>query len=152
MSSQPLFFIDTNVLIYARDERFPDKQRAAQGWMATLARQDRAIVSPQVIGEFINAILKNRAVPRDEITSSLQAIWPFMRGATTDDIMAHAWALRAKTGFQWWDCVILANAAALKCDCLLSEDYQNGRTIDGVTIVDPFSAHPDDILKTLKAS
>lgn len=46
--------------------------------------------------------------------------------------------LREETGFQFYDSLIVAAALQLGCSTLLSEDLQDGRTLDGLVIRNPF--------------
>lgn len=142
-------FVDTNVLIYARDDRFPDKQAAAARWIRELGARNLGVVSPQVLGEFHNAVLKGRVViDLGEARRSAQALEDWSFGQTDLDLIAAAWSLRLRTGFQWWDCLILASAIAAGCRYLLSEDYQHDRTIDGITIINPLIVDPATVLGT----
>src|SRR5262245_42943325 len=50
--SVELVFVDTNVLVYARDARYPDKQQRAEDWMARLWRQRTGRLSVQVLQEY----------------------------------------------------------------------------------------------------
>ncbi|MCJ2012119.1 PIN domain-containing protein [Methylobacterium sp. J-076] len=143
----PRVFIDSNVFLYARDERFPEKQACARRWLEVLAAREAAVVSPQVLGELHNTLLRGKVrVPADEVRRTTLAIEPWSHGATDLELVATAWSLRAQTGFQWWDCVILASAIRAECRFLLSEDFQHGRQVEGTTIVDPFQAGPETIL------
>ena len=69
-------------------------------------------------------------------------------GATpiNSDIVWAARRIRASFGYSWWDCLLLASALELGCKYFLSEDLQDGQTIEGLTIVDPFAHSPDQIL------
>ncbi|MER2196950.1 PIN domain-containing protein [Methylobacterium brachiatum] len=143
----PRVFIDSNVLLYARDDRFPEKQERARLWLATLSARNTAVVSPQVLGEIHNALLRGRIrVAADEVRRTTLAIETWSHGATDLELIASAWSLRAQTGFQWWDCVILGSAIRAGCRYLLSEDFQHGREVEGITIVDPFQAGPETIM------
>ena len=44
-------------------------------------------------------------------------------------------------GLQLYDVMIAAAALASECDILLSEDLQEGMSIEGLTVINPFS-HP----------
>jgi len=44
----------------------------------------------------------------------------------------------ADHGWSFWDAMIWATAKRAGCRLLISEDGQNGRTLGGVTIVNPF--------------
>jgi len=140
-------FVDTNVLLYARDDRYPDKQRAAVHWLATLAHREALIVSPQILGEFHNAILRGRVgVDEAEMRRVIAALQPFSHGTTDLELIAQAWTIRKETAFQWWDCVILAAAIRAGCRYLLSEDYQHDRTVRGTTILNPFTVGPEAVM------
>ncbi len=139
-------FVDTNVLLYARDDRYPDKQSAAALWLATLAQREALVVSPQILGELHNAVLRGKIrVDEGELQRTTAALQPFSHGATDLELIARAWRIRKETGFQWWDCVILAAAIRAGCRYLLSEDYQHGRTIHGTTILNPFTVGPEAV-------
>ena len=140
-------FVDTNVLIYARDARFPEKQAVAISWLRVLGDRNLAVLSPQVVGEFHNAVLKKRILADlDEVHGSAMLFAEWASGQTDLALIGKAWSLRQDTGYQWWDCVILASALEAGCRYLLSEDYQHGHTIDGVTILNPFRTDPTAIL------
>lgn len=140
-------FVDTNVLFYARDDRVPAKQDAARRWLVALGDRSAGVVSPQVLGELHNAILRRKvALSPEQAQSISEALAPWCHGATDLELIAAAWHLRTATGYQWWDCVILASAIGAGCRYLLSEDYQHGHTVEGTTIISPFRVDPDDML------
>jgi predicted nucleic acid-binding protein len=140
-------FVDSNVLLYARDDRFPAKQERARLWLAALSARNLAVVSPQVLGEVHNILLRGKIrVAADEVRRTTLAIESWSQGATDLELIASAWSLRAQTGFQWWDCVILGSAIRAGCRHLLSEDFQHGREVESITIVDPFRADPETIM------
>jgi hypothetical protein len=47
------WFVDTNVLIYAIDERFPDKKEKADLWLRELGRREAIVLSAQSLNNFI---------------------------------------------------------------------------------------------------
>jgi predicted nucleic acid-binding protein len=51
-----------------------------------------------------------------------------------------------RTGYSWWDCLLLASAIELGCTHFLSEDLQDGRSLQGLTILSPFAHSPREIL------
>lgn len=48
-----------------------------------------------------------------------------------------------------WDALILAVAAENRCRVLLSEDFQDGFTWRGVTVINPFAASVSPLLSGL---
>lgn len=139
-------FVDTNVFLYARDDRFPEKQTLARHWLALLAARGLIVVSPQVLGEIHAVILRGRLpIDPEEARRTSLSLEGWSQGETDLDLIGDAWALYEQTRFQWWDCVILAAAIRTGCRFLLSEDYQHGREVEGTTIVNPFRATPETI-------
>ena len=139
-------FVDTNVFLYARDDRFPEKQARAQLWLDILTKREAAVVSPQVIGEIHNVVLRGKLpISADAARRTTRALESWSFGATDLELIQQAWAVREETAFQWWDCVILAAAIQAGCLYLLSEDFQHGRTVHGTTILNPFSVGPEAV-------
>ncbi len=146
MATADLVFVDTNVFLYARDDRYPAKQARAVEWLDTLVERDAVVVSPQVIGEIHHVVLRGKLALRpDEARRMTRALETWCSGATDLDVIRAAWTLRDQTAFQWWDCVILAAAIRAGCRYLLSEDYQHGRTVRGTTILSPFIVGPEAV-------
>ncbi len=56
--------------------------------------------------------------------------------------------LAADHGLPMWDALILSVAAENRCRILLSEDFQEGFTWRGVTVVNPYAAAPAALLET----
>jgi predicted nucleic acid-binding protein len=136
-------FVDTNVFIYARDRRLPDKQSQAALWLRALGARNAGMTSPQVAGEFLNVISRGKlALDERDLRSSMALIERWSAGETSLEVVAEGWRLRQETGFQFWDCVILASAIRAGCSYLLSEDYQSGRSVRGTTIISPFDTDP----------
>lgn len=141
-------FVDTNILIYARDDRFPEKQSAAVAWLETISRRETMAVNPQVIGEFCNAAGRRKLMPDDELRQTVLLLEPWSVGDIDLALIQAAWDLRVSTRYQWWDCMILAAAISAGCRYLLSEDMHHDRKVDSITILDPFKVSPAAILTT----
>jgi|SRR3989338_7608013 len=138
-------FVDTNVLVYARDAAAGAKQEAAMRWMAHLWRTREGRLSYQVLTEFyltVTAKLRpgmSGAAARGDIRA-LTAWRPIpVDGA----VMEGAWLMQDRYGLSWWDAVIAASAQAAECPILLSEDFQAGQDLGGVRVVSPFAGGPE---------
>lgn len=95
----------------------------------------------QVLQEFY--VQATRASRRDrlphEIAAGLIRTWlRFHIQDNTVAILQGALKIKAVHGFSLWDSAIIAAAHANGCHELHAEDLSHGRTIDGVTIVNPF--------------
>jgi predicted nucleic acid-binding protein len=132
-------FFDTNVLLYADDESASVKQRRSRDLVAEHRRAGTGVVSLQVLQEyFVNVTRRLGVDPRIarrklELLAELDVAVP-----QVPDVLA-AIDLHLLHGFSFWDALILRTAQQAGCSVLLSEDFQDRRKIDGVTIVNPFA-------------
>jgi predicted nucleic acid-binding protein len=60
-----------------------------------------------------------------------------------------AFEISATHQLQIWDALILAVAAESRCRVLLSGDFQDGFSWNGVTVVNPFAQEPSPLLERL---
>lgn len=130
--------LDTNVLVYA--EGFGDDVRCklAADLIARLKPTD-AIVAVQVLGELSRVLTSKMKKSGSEVRDLLLS-WSdgVVVADTTWTAFQSAMDLSVDHQISMWDALILAVAAENKCRLLLSEDFQNGFTWRGVTVVNPF--------------
>jgi predicted nucleic acid-binding protein len=133
-------FVDTNILLYARDASEAVKQPMAEQLLYGLWANRTGRLSFQVLQEYYNNATRKLkpglpvAMAREDVRSLLT--WKPLRA---DEVLLDmAWALMDRYGFSWWDAQIVAAAKRLSCARLLSEDMQHGLDIDGMSIVNPF--------------
>jgi predicted nucleic acid-binding protein len=131
-------FFDTNVLLYADDQSAPVKQRRSRDLVAEHRQAGTGVVSLQVLQEyFVNVTRKLHVDPRIarrkvELLAEFDVATP-----EVSDILA-AIDLHRLNGFSFWDALVLRSAQQAGCSVLLSEDFQGGREIDGIHVVNPF--------------
>ncbi len=131
-------FLDTNVLLYALDDREPEKQNIARHLIDDVVRLNRAKISAQVLNEFAsNALKKFRATPAqvDRILTTIDTVEIV---PTTYDMVRASIALQMAARISYWDASIVVSAAVSGCDLLLTEDLNHGQVIAGVMIGNPF--------------
>lgn len=126
-------FFDTNILVYA----FLDTEKRAK---ALNVLSQGGTISAQVLNEFTNLARKKCKREWSDIENAVAIIrqqFPDIRPLTAE---THAAALRIARdhSFSFYDALIVAAAVEANCDTLVSEDMQNGRMIEGLTIVNPF--------------
>lgn len=144
-------FVDTNVLVYARDRTEAEKQRRAAEWVGALWETGLGRLSYQVLQEYYVTLTRKLDPPRsirdarDDVTS-LRAWNPVGIDHRT---IESAWDMQDRFGYSWWDALILAAALQSGARYLLSEDLQTGQEVDTLTIVNPFEHTPEDILPGL---
>ena len=135
-------FLDTNVLIYSFDEKSPAKQKIARGLISSaLSNPGEAVISWQVAQEFLHAMLHKVKVPftpDDAFRYTQSVLMPLCQVHSRPGLWVTALRLHQETGYRFYDCLIVAAAQESGAQKLLSEDLQDGRTIGGVLIENPF--------------
>ncbi|RXG86064.1 MULTISPECIES: PIN domain-containing protein [Bradyrhizobium] len=126
-------FFDSNILIYAYSTD-TKRQRA----LNTIA--GGGVISAQVLNEFTNVLRKKQKQDWPMIEAAVQSLrfrFPDILPLTSH---THAAALALASGhtLAFYDALIVAAAVEAGCDTLYSEDLQHGRSIGGLTIVNPF--------------
>ncbi|WP_442582650.1 PIN domain-containing protein [Mesorhizobium sp. ASY16-5R] len=140
-------FIDTNTLLYLHDRDGGEKAETAIHWVRALTARQIARINLQVLNEMTFVMLRKRWFANPEhvfsIVDQLTEIGSSPLSAAT---CASARHLHLRYRYSWWDCLLLASALELGCTHFLSEDLQDGQSIEGLTIIDPFAHSPEQIL------
>jgi len=142
-----LVFVDTTVLLYARDAAHPRKQERAASWMDYLWHHRKGRLSYQVLQEFYITVTSkltpgmSKAVARSEVRTLLA--WDPI--AVDEAVMEKAWMIQDRHGLSWWDALIMAAAQLSGCTSLLTENLQEGQTVGDVQVVNPFKHAPEEL-------
>ncbi len=137
-------FVDTNVLVYARDISEPDKHLGAAGWMEHLWSTRSGRTSVQVLNEYYVTVTRklspglDRTIARNDVRD-LGAWRPSVVEQST---MVIAWDLEDRYSLSWWDSLVVASAIELGCDRLLTEDLQDGQQFHQLVVTNPFRHSP----------
>ncbi len=136
--------VDTNILVYRFDPRFPEKQDRADDLLRKGIADGEARLSHQAIVEFVAATSRpiGKANPllsptdsrreAEELLSQFDVLY-------ANDALVRL-ALRGAAAYQlpWFDAHMWAYAEYFGCEILWSEDFQHERSYGTVTVVDPF--------------
>lgn len=145
----PSVFIDTNVLIYLRDPAFPTKAERARDWLKIVTSRNEAVISLQVINEFVSVSLRRFAsVPPGEIYERARVLGRWCTAPYDLSIAFHAMSVQERYGLAWWDALIVASAVAAGCRYVLTEDMQAGARLGDLRIVNPFETDPTSLLRS----
>ena len=141
-------FVDTNVLVYARDSSEARKQPVARNWMEQLWRTRRGRVSVQVLNEyFVTVTMKLKpGLPAKAAWADVEDLFAWSPIPVSVALLAKTREIHETCQLSWWDAQIVAAARLAGCRFLLTEDLQDGQDLDGVRIVNPFAHRADDIL------
>jgi len=140
-------FVDTNVLVYARDTAHPRKQERAATWMTYLWRNRAGRLSYQVLQEFYTTVtvkLKpgmSMKAARKEVRTLMSWNPLSVDGA----VVERAWTVQDRYRLSWWDALIVGAAQLSGCGWLLTEDLQDGQALGDVRVVNPFKHVPEDL-------
>lgn len=140
-----LALVDTNVLVYRFDPRFPDKQARATELLRKGVADGSLRVAHQAIVELVAATTRRRGREEpllspaealreaEELMLLLTVLYP------TDGVLRTA--LRGAAAYQlsWFDAHMWGYAEHYGIETLLSEDFQEGRHYGRVRVVNPFS-------------
>jgi predicted nucleic acid-binding protein len=133
-------FVDSNILVYAHDADAGDKQRIAANAVSEILDARSGVLSLQVLQEFYSTVTRKlrSAVARDVARELLRGYssW-IIQPLTAEDVVAASF-LEQRHQLSFWDALIVQAALLAGARTLLSEDLQHGRSIDGVTVDNPF--------------
>jgi len=138
-------FVDTNVIVSARDGRFPTQQRHCEAWLKALAARRMMVISVQVLKEHRNALRRKLQLDDATAHSATRALFHWCTAPLDVAEVARAMDIERDYRTSWWDALIIASAKAAGCGFLLTEDAQWAATIAGVRIIDPSTA-PEAVL------
>ena len=142
-------FVDTNVLVYARDASEGEKQRRAIGWMDALWRSRAGRTSFQVLSEYYVTVTAKLTpgMPAEDARRDVRALLAWQPLRVGEAVLEGAWSVQGRYRFSWWDSLVVASAQVLECSFLLTEDLQEGQDLGGIRVVDPFRSSPETVLE-----
>ena len=137
--------IDTNILIYRYDERFPEKQSIASDVLRDGIATGSARIPHQAIVEFVAAATRGGPEvcllePADARREAEELMAQFAILYPDDAVLRTALRGAAAYGLSWFDAHLWAYAEVHGIEELLSEDFQHGRLYGTVTVRNPFVA------------
>lgn len=97
------------------------------------------VLSQQSLNECYRVLTVRRKLARSQAREFIDVLVPFCTAPLDIDVLRRAWRVQDATGFGWWDCLLLGSALAAGCDVFLSEDLQHERTVETLTILNPFA-------------
>ncbi len=133
------YFVDTNILIYARDSSESEKQSAAAQWMTNLWETGSGRISAQVMNEYYVTVTQKLkpGLSKEQARSDLRALAVWQPLEISSTLIESSWDIQDQYGYSWWDTLILSSALFLDCRYLLSEDMQHEQKVGNLTIINP---------------
>ena len=134
-------FVDSNVLVYARDPRDTAKRSHAARWIAYLWKERLGRSSAQVLAEYYVTVthkLRPR-VPASDAWDDVESFLTWRPQAIDGALMQRARGIERRYRLSWWDSMVVAAAQLQDCALLLTEDLQDGAAFGSVTVRSPFT-------------
>lgn len=130
--------LDANILVYAL--QVDDRRHAAAREVVARAIAADCVQPLQSLAECFNALVRKRhfspAAAKVEV-ERLRAVFT-LEAAAAADLDRAMWATQHHH-LAFWDAMLWATARRAGCRMLISEDGHDGRSLDGVTVVNPFN-------------
>ena len=135
-------FVDTNVLVYARDDSEPDKQPRAAAWVEHLWRSRTARLNIQVLQEYYATTTRKLepGLSPEQARADVRDLLAWRPVPVDAEAIEAGWSVEDRFGLSCWDALIVATAKIAGCEYLLTEDLQHGAELDGLRVVNPFRA------------
>lgn len=144
MTSQtnPVFFLDTNIFVYALLASEPLKKQRALELVEQALASHLGCTSYQVIQEFANVATRKFAQRfsgeqcKQFIDAAMQ---PMNRVASSPGLLNASLDLQAETRYSFYDCLVIAAALQAGAEVLYTEDLQHNQLLGGtLRVVNPF--------------
>ncbi|MCJ7566523.1 MAG: PIN domain-containing protein [Anaerolineales bacterium] len=138
--NRELFFVDTNIIVYAHDLSAGAKHDRARELMQTLWDTGIGCISIQVLQEFFVAVTRKVARPIKTVDAARVikdlATWN-LHQPNANDVLG-AIELQRYHQASFWDAMILWSASQMGCSKLYSEDLSSDQIYESVLVVNPF--------------
>ncbi len=136
--------IDTNILVYRYDPRFPEKQRVATDFLRQGIAVDSIRIPHQAIVEFVDVVTRplisghpllqpsEARREAEEFLSEFTVLYP------NEGVLRLALRATAAYGLSWFDAHLWAYAEHYGLEEIISEDFQHDRLYGSVRATNPF--------------
>lgn len=145
--------VDTNILIYRYDPRFPDKQEIARALLRQGLATEQVVLPHQAIVEFVAvttrprtdlkgaSLLSSRVAYREaeDLIRDFPVLYP------DEEVLVTALRGVSTYGLSWFDAHLWAYAEVNGLAEIFSEDFEHGRHYGSVRVVDPFLAAAGEV-------
>lgn len=126
--------LDSNVLVYAVAGSGPKAETAA-GLV-----HEGGVISVQALNETANVLRRKAKLGWPEVEEALGLLRRLLDVVPLDEATHERGVRLARaTGYSVWDAMILSAALGAGCAVVLTEDMQDGRVVEGLTIRNPFA-------------
>jgi predicted nucleic acid-binding protein len=133
-------FVDTNILVYARNASEPEKQVIANDWIVQLWQNRSGKISYQCLNEYYVTVTQRlkSGLSKETARTDIKNLRAWSPTSVDQIVIESAWTIQDRCSFSWWDSLILSAAQKLDCQIILSEDMQHQQQVGNLQIINPF--------------
>jgi len=131
-------FLDTNLIVYANDDRDPAKKNIAIDQIKQAIGSGWGVISTQVLAEYAAVAIGKLRQPAEFVLRQLLLLEKLEVVQVTPALIRRAVELQRLYQIHFWDAGILAAAELANCSVLLSENFAAGQLYGTVRIENPF--------------
>ncbi len=140
MSGNSIYFLDTNILVYADDSADEEKKKISASLILEGFENSAVRISAQVLGEYFVTVTRKIARPLsfDEAARRVE-LFSLLPSIPIDSrLVASALSVARRYGLGYWDSLIVCAAAASGASVLYSEDLSDNQEYLGVRVKNPY--------------
>jgi predicted nucleic acid-binding protein len=137
---------DPNILVYAVDRSEGGRHVAAALLVESATRKRRGVLILQTLVEFYSVTTGKLKGQPEEMLAFLDRLRAVLAVHAADERDFDRATRGDRHGLSFWDALLWATAERVGVRYLLTEDFQDGRTLGGVTFVDPFKRENERLL------
>lgn len=134
------FFLDSNIIVYAYDQRDLDKKVIAQALLSSSLAGQRGVLSTQVFSEvFVTLTTKLKpALTKKQCLTIFNLLGHLTVCEVDLPLVLEAIDLQESWQLSYWDSLILAAAKKSHCEIIYSEDFSHTQDYGGIQVINPF--------------
>jgi predicted nucleic acid-binding protein len=123
-------FIDTNVWVYLFLQDDDEKYKTVERFLSDNNRKAIFFITYQIINEVSNTMLRYK-YSENQIREYIGFLYRICTIQNFNkEIILNASSIRERYSFSFWDSILIGSALFAECNMLVSEDMQNGLTVD----------------------
>ncbi|MEN8816740.1 MAG: PIN domain-containing protein [Nonlabens sp.] len=131
-------FIDSNIFIYTLNKSEDIRSEKSKQTLSLLQKESRIVISTQVIQEISNVCIKKHLLDKNDLLDYVNRLTNLEVAVINENIIKEAIRIKFRYQLSFYDSLIVATAIENNCSRLYSEDLNNGQSIEGLQIINPF--------------
>jgi predicted nucleic acid-binding protein len=144
--------LDANILVYAIDTAAGLRHASAGAVIERVLLGGRGILILQTMTEFYSVATRKFRIPARDALQFLDKLRAVLSVHAADERDFDRATRGDRHGLSFWDALLWATADRIGVRYLLTEDFQDGRVLGGVTFVHPFKAENEALLAEILAA